>query len=100
ATESVDDAASPLAALDSDPIQINIKMAAVAGTGTLGGSSTALTTLRTYAQTRTALINDATPGDPDDAAAIASLGASDPTGGGSANFLFARAQAKALGLIA
>ena len=90
-------AASQFTALYNDPIQINIRLSAVAGTGTLGQSSTSLLGVLTYAQTRTTLINDATTAN--DATANASLGAVDPTGGASANFLFSRAQAKALGLI-
>ncbi len=100
ASAAFDYAAAQIAALYSDPIQINITLAAVAGTGTLGESSTQLIGTRTYAQTRTLLTSDATAGDADDTAAINSLGAADPTGGASANFLFARAQAKALGIIA
>lgn len=82
----------------SDNVQINIRVAAVAGTGTLGQSSTNLLGLLTYAQTRSTLINDATTAN--DATANASLGLTDPTGGTSANFLVSRAQAKALSLIA
>ncbi len=100
ASAAFDYAASLITAQYNDPIQINIILKAVSGTGTLGSSSTQLLGTLSYASTRTALINDATAGDPDDAAAIASLGASDPTGGASANFLVSRAQGKALGLIA
>lgn len=98
ARNAFDYAAAQLVAVYNDPIQINIILAASPGTSILGQSSTSLTPLRTYAQTRTALINDATTAD--DATANASLGVADPTGGSSANFLFARAQAKALSLIA
>jgi hypothetical protein len=100
ASAAFDYAAAQIAALYDDPIQINIRLAAAPGTSILGQSSTSLLGVLTYAQTRTTLITDATPGDPDDAAAVASLGVSDPTGGASANFLVARAQGKALGLIA
>ena len=81
----------------SDNIQINIRLAAAAGTGTLGQSSTSLLGVLTYGETRTALINDATTAN--DATANASLGLTDPTGGASPNFLVSRAQAKALSLI-
>ena len=81
----------------SDNIQINIRLAAAPGTGTLGQSSTSLVGILTYGQTRTTLINDATTAN--DATANASLGLTDPTGGASPNFLFSRAQAKALSLI-
>lgn len=91
-------AASQFTALFNDPVQINIRLSAVAGTGILGQSSTSLLGVLTYAQTRTTLIGDATTAN--DATAIASLGAADPTGGASANFLVSRAQGKALGLIA
>ncbi|HXI84029.1 MAG TPA: NF038122 family metalloprotease [Verrucomicrobiae bacterium] len=99
ASAAFDYAAAQIAALYNDPIQVNITLAAVPGTGTLGESSTSLLGTLTYTSIRTALINDATPGDLNDATAVASLGVSDPTGGTSANFLVARAQAKALGII-
>src|SRR5207237_9525621 len=54
----------------------------------------------TYAQIRSALTNDATPGDANDTAAVASLGLSDPIGGTIARYFVTRAQAKALGLMA
>ncbi|HXC53508.1 MAG TPA: NF038122 family metalloprotease [Candidatus Limnocylindrales bacterium] len=98
ANAAFDYAAAQISAAFSDPIQINITMAAVPGTGTLGQSSTSLLGVLTYASMRTTMISDATPGDADDAAAIASLGVSDPTSGG--HFFVSRAQAKALSLIA
>lgn len=98
ARAAFDFAAAQIAALYTDPIQINIKLAAAAGTGILGQSSTALLGVLSYGDTRTTMIADATTAD--DATSIASLGLVDPTGGGAANFLFSRAQAKALTLVA
>lgn len=80
----------------SDNIQINIRIAAQAGTGILGQSTTQLVGVLDYATTRTVLIGDATTAD--DATAVASLGLTSPTGSGS-NYIFSRAQAKALSLI-
>jgi autotransporter-associated beta strand protein len=83
--------------LYSDPVNINITVKTVAGTGTLGQSSTSLLGTNTYAQVRTALIGDASSAD--DTTANASLPSSpDPTGGGA--FLYSRAESKALGIIA
>jgi autotransporter-associated beta strand protein len=80
----------------SDPVNINITVHLVAGTGTLGQSSTSLIGVDTYAGARTALINDATSAD--DTSANASLPSSpDPTAGGA--FLYSRAEGKALNLI-
>src|SRR4051812_7510588 len=70
ANAAFDYAAAQIAALYSDPIQINITMAAVAGTGTLGQSSTPILGTLTYAQIKTALTNDATVGDADDTSAV------------------------------
>jgi autotransporter-associated beta strand protein len=82
--------------LYSDPVNINITVKTVAGTGTLGMSSTSLIGVDTYSEARTALINDATSAD--DTSANASLPSSpDPTAGGA--FLYSRAEGKALGLI-
>src|ERR1043166_8170742 len=78
----------------SDPIQINITVAASPGTGILGQSVTDLVGYLNYADTRTALIADATS--VDDAVAVASLGLTDPTG--NDQFVFSRAEAKALGI--
>ena len=97
AEAAFDYAAAQFSALYSDPIQINVRLAAAPGTGILGQSSTALLGVLTYGQTRAALIADATTAN--DATAVASLGVADPTGGGPANFLVSRAQAKALSLI-
>lgn len=64
--------------------------------GNLGQSSTFQQGFYNYSQVKSALVNDARSGA--DATAVASLGASDPTGG--ANFVMANAEAKALGLLA
>ena len=98
ARAAFDNAAAVLASLYNDPIQINITLDAAPGTSILGQSSTALVGVDTYALTRATLISDAST--PDDALAIASLGLTDPTGGTLPNFLYSRAQAKALALIA
>jgi hypothetical protein len=79
----------------SDPITINIDVAASPGTSTLGSSTTSLTGYYSYAQIRSALISDAKTAN--DASAVASLPVSDPSGGHL--YATARAQAKALGLI-
>lgn len=81
----------------ADNVTININVAAVAGTGTLGQSTTWLVGTQTYSQVRSALLADATTAN--DVTANASLGLTSPTGSGS-NYIFSRAQAKALGLIA
>lgn len=78
----------------NDPITININVAAVAGTSILGQSSTSLTST-TYTQLRTALIADKKSAA--DTTAVASLGASDPTGGGT--YWLPTAEGKALGLV-
>ncbi len=100
ASAAFDYAAAQIAALYSDPIQINITLAASPGTGILGQSNTFLNGNYTYAQIRSALTTDATAGNADDTAAVASLGATDPIGGTTARYLLTRAQAKALGLLA
>jgi hypothetical protein len=90
-------AANQIASHYNDSITVNITVTAVSGTATLGQSTTQLVGTTTYGQTRTLLLNDAKT--TDDSAANASLPVSpDPAPGG--NFWFARAQAKALGLIA
>lgn len=83
--------------LFTDPIHVNIDV--VAGNTGLGMSSQTLFGNFTYAQVRTALINDysANP-DTTRTTAAANLPVADPTGGGT--FLYSRAQQKALGLIA
>ena len=82
--------------LFTDNIHINITIQG--GTTGLGGSNTALVGFASYAQARAALIADNTA-HPSSAGttSVASLGVTDPTGGGS--FVFAKAEAKALGLV-
>jgi hypothetical protein len=85
--------------LFSDPIQVNITVDAVTGTGTLGQSSQNIFNY-TYAQLQTALVNDAKSTDDQTAVgAGGSVSATDPTN--NAGFWWVtRAQEKALGLIA
>ena len=96
ATAAFDYAAAQIAALYSDNITINITLAAVAGTGTLGGSNTNLQ-FSDFTTVRNALLAHSTS--PDDAIAMAAghFPTSDPTGG--ATFLVPNAQAKALGML-
>lgn len=98
ASAAFDYAAGVISALYSDPIQINITLAADPTPGALGGSSSEISGPYTYAQIRAAMAGHTTPGDADDAAALASLGASDPLGDNTARYVLTRAQAKALGL--
>src|SRR5882724_6540246 len=98
ASAAFDYAAAQYSALYNDPIQVNITLAAVPGTGTLGGSSTALVGFFSYTTIRNALIADAVS--LDDATAIATLPVSDPTGAQpGSGWVTSRAQGKALGLI-
>ena len=98
ASAAFDYAAAQYSALYNDPIQVNIVLAAVPGTGTLGGSSTALVGFFSYTTIRNALIADAVS--PDDLTAIATLPVSDPTGAQPGlGWVTSRAQGKALGLI-
>jgi hypothetical protein len=89
-------AAQQFESVFSDNIHVNIVVQA--GNVALGQSSTSLLGFLDYSQTRQALIDDqnAHPST-DGATSIASLGASDPTSGGS--FVFSKAEAKALGLV-
>ena len=98
ASAAFDYAAGVISALYSDPIQINITLAADPTPGTLGGSSSQISGPYTYAQIRAAMAGHTTPGDADDAAALASLDANDPLGDNTARYVLTRAQAKALGL--
>jgi hypothetical protein len=85
--------------LYSNPIQVNITVQSTNSPGVLGGSSTNLIGFLNYSQTRNALLAEyAAHPNSTVIQAGASLGATDPTGGGS--FVFARAEGKALGLIA
>lgn len=89
-------AASQIASQFSDPIHINIDV--VAGSTGLGQSSTNLDGYLSYSQIRAALIADQTlHPSADGATSVASLSASDPTGG--RGFAVSTAQAKALGLV-
>jgi hypothetical protein len=83
----------------TDPITINITMAAVAGTSTIGSSNT-VQLLSTYTGVRNALINDNNlhPSS-DGTTSLGNLPSIDPTGTGT-RFVIARAQAKALGVLA
>jgi PEP-CTERM motif len=76
-------------------IAINITLAAAPGTSILGESSTFLAGAFNYADIRNALIANAVTANA--ITSVASLGVSDPTGGGS--FLVPTSEAKALGLI-
>ncbi len=83
----------------SDPINVNIRVTAVAGTGTLGGSNTTLFSTA-FATMVSATAADATTGD--DATATGSGGSipstlTDPVGG-THNWWVSKAQRKALGL--
>jgi hypothetical protein len=86
----------------SDPITINLHVGwgEINGNplspGDIGQSLTSQLGLFTYAQVRTALVNDAKSAD--DATAIAHLPSADPTGG--ASFVMSGAEARALGLLA
>lgn len=80
-----------------DPIDVNIKVTAVAGTGTLGMSSTPIFST-TYASLRPAFVSDSKTAD--DATALGangSLPAADPIGT-THLYVVTRAQRKALGL--
>jgi hypothetical protein len=92
--------ASQLTSRYTDPIDVNIKVTAVPGTGTLGMSSTFLAFAGTYANLRNAMVADSTTAD--DATQLAaggSLPAADPIGG-THDYIVSRAEAKALGIIA
>ncbi len=92
-------AAAQLTSKFTDPINVNIKVTAVSGTGTLGESTTFLASA-TYADLRNAMVADATTGDD---ATVVGAGGSIPTTDpitGSHTYIVSRAQAKALGLAA
>jgi hypothetical protein len=98
ASAAFDFAAGQIMALYSDPVQINIILAATTDPGVLGESTGQLTGTFTYAQIRNLLINDnnAHPS-ADGTTSTAALPASDPYS--CSTFLVARALAKALGNI-
>ncbi len=77
----------------SDPITLNITVSA--GTTGLGNSLTQLVGTLSYSEMKSALASDAK--DANDASAVATLGNTDPTGGG--NFLVSTAEGRALGLL-
>lgn len=96
ASAAFDYAAAQIMARYNDPIQINITLNVVSGTGTLGGSSTFVLGAYTYSQVKTALIADGVSAD--DATFNATLPSTDPSG--TNHYYVPRAEAKALGLIA
>ena len=82
----------------NDGVNVNIKVTAVPGTGTLGQSSTFLTSVSTYAALRSAFAADAKTAD--DASALSAAGSlptSDPISS-SHTYIVSTAEAKALGL--
>ena len=82
----------------NDGVNVNIKVTAVPGTGTLGQSSTFLTSVSTYAALRSAFATDAKTAD--DATALSAAG-SLPTGDPISSrhtYIVSTAEAKALGL--
>jgi len=84
----------------TDNVNVNISVTAVAGTGTLGGSTTFLVGPVTYASLRAAVASDSTTTNDSTAlGAGGSLPASDPIATSHA-YIVSRAQAKALGLTA
>lgn len=92
-------AAQQIANNFSDPITINITMTAVPGTSMIGGSNT-VQLLSTYNGVRNALNTDNTlHPSTDGSTSLGNLPAIDPTGTGT-RFVIARAQAKALGVLA
>ncbi|HEV2563374.1 MAG TPA: NF038122 family metalloprotease [Rhizomicrobium sp.] len=98
-TTAVNAAVAYLESQFTDPITINIHVGwgevngSAISSGALGESSTNLIGV-TYAQIKTAMTNDAKTGD--DSTALASLAATDPTGGGT--FIITVAEARSLGL--
>ena len=91
-------AASQFTSNYSDPINVNIFVTAVPGTGTLGMSNTFIFSVPDYATLRNAIVADSTT--PDDATALGPGGSvpmADPIGG-SHLYVVSKAQRKALGL--
>jgi hypothetical protein len=90
-------AAAEYTSLFTNNVTLNITVDSSASTSVLGGSNTSLLGFATYAQTRAALAADyAAAPSAARTTALANLPLADPTGGGS--FVFAKAEAKALGL--
>ncbi|HEV2715420.1 MAG TPA: NF038122 family metalloprotease, partial [Terriglobales bacterium] len=84
----------------TDPINVNIFVTAVPGTGTLGMSRAFIFSVADYATLRNAMVADSTT--PDDATALGSGGSvpmADPIGG-SHLYVVSKAERKALGLAA
>jgi hypothetical protein len=98
ASAAFDYAAGQIMALYSDPVQINIILAATTDPSVLGGTTAPLVGTFTYDQIRTLLINDnnAHPS-PDGTTSTAALPAVNPYA--CTTFLIARGLAKALGNI-
>jgi hypothetical protein len=91
-------AASVFTSNFSDPINVNITVDAVAGTGVFGQSSTFLNSA-SYATLRGLVVGDAkTPDDNTGIGAGGSVAAADPVGG-THTWWVSRAEAKAIGLI-
>ena len=85
----------------NDPINVNIRVTAVAGTGTLGQSSTSILGTTTWSNFRSALNADKKTADDTTAVgATGSIPVADPVCGGLSCMVYSRAQAKALGLLA
>ena len=98
ASAAFDYAAGQIMALYSDPVQINIILAATIDPAVLGESNAPLVGTFTYDQIRTLLINDNTAHpSPDGTASTAALPAVNPYA--CTTFLVARGLAKALGNI-
>lgn len=89
-------AAGVYSQLFANNVTINLTVKGVAGTGTLGESSSALAGVLNYVQVKAALNASATSAD--DATAYRNLPASDPVAGGG-NYWLTTAQAKAMGLL-
>jgi hypothetical protein len=84
----------------TDPIQVNLTVDAVAGTGVFGQSSTALTGFATWGGLRPFVVADAKSADDNTSiGAGGSVTAADPSGGAAGAWWVSRAQAKALGII-
>src|SRR6478672_1741951 len=82
----------------TDPINVNIFVTAVPGTGTLGGSSTLIFSVPDYATMRNAMVADSTTAD--DTTALGpggSVPVADPIGG-THLYVVSKAERKALGL--
>lgn len=92
-------AAQQLTSRYTDNINVNIKITAVAGTSTLGESSSSVLTVADYATLRNAMVADSKTAD--DATSLGgggSVPAADPIAGPHV-YLVTKAQAKALGII-